>query len=245
MADPGIFSQPDLEYLAARCRYWIVEREGDLTFGQPYLVVTGRDVKSVSVGDFDADGNLDFAAYYNLDGKGLGVRRGRGNGDFFAPVEYHGSYCRWDTYSQVQLGDTDRDGDLDAMVTSFGAQDVAFWRGNGDATFQELARYGVGRPAWDLNYGDFTGDGIGDLAVLVEPSAPSNGWYYPGIILLRGNGGGVEVPGDVNGDDVVDFRDLLEVLAAWGPCEGDCPADLDDDGFVDFRDLLILLANWS
>ena len=52
------------------------------------------------------------------------------------------------------------------------------------------------------------------------------------------------VAGDVNGDGVVDFGDLLEVLAAWGPCEG-CSEDLDGDGVVAFADLLIVLANWS
>ena len=224
----------------------ISDGNGDLTFGRPFLVVTGRDVKKVSVADLDGDGSLDFAANYNLDGHGLGVRRGRGNGDFFTPIEYHGSYCRSDNYSTVDLADVDGDGHLDAMIASFGAQDVAFWRGNGDGTFQELARYGDGRLAYDHEYGDFTGDGRGDLAVLVEPASPSNGWYYPGIILLRGTTGAM--PGDVDGDGVVDFRDLLALLAAWGPCPeppAECPADFDGNGFVDFADLLVVLANWT
>ena len=51
--------------------------------------------------------------------------------------------------------------------------------------------------------------------------------------------------GDVNGDGVVDFADLLIVLTGWGPCDGECPADLDGDGVVDFDDLLIVLANWG
>lgn len=55
------------------------------------------------------------------------------------------------------------------------------------------------------------------------------------------------VPGDVNGDGVVDVADLLAMLAAWGDCPGgpDCPADLDGDGTVDAADLLALLANWT
>ena len=52
-------------------------------------------------------------------------------------------------------------------------------------------------------------------------------------------------PGDVNGDGVVNFNDVLALLAAWGPCEGDCPEDLDGDGVVGFADLLIILAHWS
>ncbi len=52
------------------------------------------------------------------------------------------------------------------------------------------------------------------------------------------------VPGDVDGNGLVDLQDLLLVLAAWGPCDG-CPADLDGSGAVDFDDLLPVLANFS
>jgi len=54
----------------------------------------------------------------------------------------------------------------------------------------------------------------------------------------------VPCPGDVDGNGVVAFADLLELLSSWGPCEG-CPADLDGDGFVTFADILILLNNWG
>jgi choice-of-anchor B domain-containing protein len=57
----------------------------------------------------------------------------------------------------------------------------------------------------------------------------------------------VSVPGDLNGDGVVDGADLLILLAAWGPCkdpEG-CPADFDGNGIVDGADLLFLLSNWG
>jgi hypothetical protein len=50
--------------------------------------------------------------------------------------------------------------------------------------------------------------------------------------------------GDLDRDGDVDFNDLLQLLAAWGPC-GSCPEDLDDSGDVGFGDLLVLLANWS
>lgn len=54
------------------------------------------------------------------------------------------------------------------------------------------------------------------------------------------------VVGDLDGDGVVTFNDLLVLLAAWGPCDnGGCPADLDGSGDVGFADLLILLANWT
>ncbi len=50
--------------------------------------------------------------------------------------------------------------------------------------------------------------------------------------------------GDVNCDGVIDFRDLLLLLAAWGPCE-ECPEDLNGDGRVDFADVLVVLDQWT
>jgi hypothetical protein len=58
--------------------------------------------------------------------------------------------------------------------------------------------------------------------------------------------------GDINQEGssagVVDFQDLLLVLAAWSPDPGSCPGcpeDLDGDDDVDFQDLLLLLAAWG
>ena len=48
----------------------------------------------------------------------------------------------------------------------------------------------------------------------------------------------------LNGDNVVDFADLLIVLSNWGPCDL-CMEDLDDDGLVSAADLGTLLANWG
>ena len=51
-------------------------------------------------------------------------------------------------------------------------------------------------------------------------------------------------PGDIDGDGMTGFSDLLELLAAWGPCPG-CAADIDGNGDVEFADLLTLLADWD
>ena len=52
------------------------------------------------------------------------------------------------------------------------------------------------------------------------------------------------IPGDINGDGVVDIADQLSLLAAWGPCFG-CPEDLNGDDEVNIADLLIVFANWG
>jgi len=51
------------------------------------------------------------------------------------------------------------------------------------------------------------------------------------------------IPGDLNGDGVVDGADLGILLNAWGT--NDPVADLNGDGVVDGADLGILLNNWT
>jgi len=53
--------------------------------------------------------------------------------------------------------------------------------------------------------------------------------------------------GDVNGNGMVGFDDILAIIAAWGPCPPPalCPADLNCSGLVGFDDILIVIANWT
>ncbi len=51
-------------------------------------------------------------------------------------------------------------------------------------------------------------------------------------------------PADLNGDAVIDFNDLVQLLAAWGPCD-DCPEDINSDGGVGLQDLLAVLSVWG
>jgi hypothetical protein len=54
------------------------------------------------------------------------------------------------------------------------------------------------------------------------------------------------VPGDVNGDRVVNVEDLVAVILAFGPCPPDpCPADVTGDGEVDVQDLVEVILNWT
>jgi hypothetical protein len=98
---------------------------------------------------------------------------------------------------------------------------------------------------------DLDGDGDADLITI---NAADGG-------MLAGGGGAgsggtpsavsvlpnllLRVPGDVDGDGVVGFEDILAVLSAWGACPPECPEDLDGDGMVGFSDLLLVLGNFS
>ena len=60
-------------------------------------------------------------------------------------------------------------------------------------------------------------------------------------------GGAPPGPADLVVDGDVGVKDLLFLLAAWGPCpeKGTCPAYLVVDGDVGVTDLLFLLAAWG
>jgi len=157
---------------------------GDGTFDGANTVVTGRDVHAFATDDLDQDNALDFVALYNLDEKGVSVLRGRGIGDFFPVQNFHSSFGSYDQTSSLQIADVDDDGILDAASAAFSPQDLAFWRGVGDGSFERLERYGVAQPAQDVALGDFDGDGLTDAAVATQTD--SGRWWYPGVVLLRG-----------------------------------------------------------
>ena len=60
---------------------------------------------------------------------------------------------------------------------------------------------------------------------------------------------GCTCPPDLNGDGEVRVPDLIEMLAAWGPCPEpcppSCPADLDGNCEVRVPDLIVLLGAWG
>jgi hypothetical protein len=53
--------------------------------------------------------------------------------------------------------------------------------------------------------------------------------------------------GDVDGDLVVDIKDLLGLLMDWDCTSppGPCPGDVNKDGVTDVLDLKALIGNWG
>ncbi len=119
----------------------------------------------------------------------------------------------------LEVGDLDRDGVLDVVVTNTGGSQnvVTIGIGFGDATFIEFRQAEVdvnGLPG-ELELADFDGDGIGDVAAVNTNEAV--------LVLMRGGGSrgdvlgdtGPEIPvggapvdvtsGDLNGDGALDI----------------------------------------
>ena len=77
----------------------------------------------------------------------------------------------------------------------------------------------------------------GDRLVVAAPGSASIGDPVFGFASIFG---GLRTPSDVDGDGVVDGRDLVLLLASWGECPG-CAADVNDDGAVSVDDLLTII----
>ncbi len=127
---------------------------------------------SVAVGDFNGDGNLDLAVADSYTGT-VTLLKGDGAGNFTpfpgSPVAvgsgpYSGPFS-------VAVGDFNGDGNLDLAVANFGDGTVAILLGDGTGEFSPAATpivtVGSARNSepFSIAVGDFTGDGVLDLAV--------------------------------------------------------------------------------
>jgi len=86
----------------------------------------------------------------------------------------------------------------------------------------------------------FTADGPPtDVAATIGLFKPP----FPALVnvTVPGPAGFDRCNADLDGDNVVGFSDLVQMLSAWGPCPG-CPEDLGGDGSVGFADLVLLLS---
>ncbi|MHC5112805.1 MAG: DUF7453 family protein [Planctomycetota bacterium] len=92
----------------------------------------------------------------------------------------------------------------------------------------------------DLGFEDLSVNDSGEVALAASYGVAAVG---DGLFLLVIDDGGCDA--DVDGSGVVDFGDLLLVIAAWGPCDGPCPPDVTGDGQVGAGDLHAIVAAWG
>ncbi|HEY0426770.1 MAG TPA: FG-GAP-like repeat-containing protein [Pyrinomonadaceae bacterium] len=149
---------------------------GDGTFRQlpDIIVVATTDNTDVAAGDFNGDAIQDLVVAAEGESK-IGILLGRGDGTFGAASII--TDIRQQRAASFTLGDINRDGQLDIILghsfcceggADLGAFGVLY--GNGNGTFQTVARYivpangRVGLSGWNPIVADFNGDGKTDVA---------------------------------------------------------------------------------
>jgi hypothetical protein len=187
-----------------------------IEFAPPVSVVMADKINAVKMADVNSDGDLDIIA---LQGEpaltsGVFVALGDGSGNFDAPV-FNAVSINWPW--DVDFGDINEDGVIDAVVTDFLSGQFAYLEGNGDGTFSEQPRlvpgWGGGNP--QIQVVDIDDDGHLDvIAADLFGSRLQVAW-----------GTGID-------DPLAAFDGLTSVPLTGFPLSFDI-ADLDGDGDLD------------
>jgi hypothetical protein len=220
----------------------ILLNNGDGTFTNGGTINNEFQARSVALADLNNDGNLDLIVpgydfTIGSSGPYVDVRMGNGDGTFGPATRLTSN--DWGAIGPVDVTVADFDGDakLD-IIAANGGYSAAFFKGNGDGTFQK----GVGFPTDHRNLGiiaaDLRGNGVLDLI--------SAGDTYGWVSIMRGNGNGTfQTPqriGFAGSTSVVaaDFRGTgkpdLAVINETGNETGDSLQLLLNDGSGNFSD---------
>jgi hypothetical protein len=174
------------------------------------------------------------------------------------------SIAKWDGSTWSALGNVVNRFRLYALTVFDDGSGPALYAGgerisSGDTVNNSIARWDGS--SWSAMGTGINGSGallslqVNALTVFDDGTGPS---LFTGGIFLEAGGATSNfiaewtgcadiVPGDVNGDSLVNGADLASLLTGWGACppSGACPDDLNKDGFVNAADLATVLANWS
>lgn len=191
---------------------------------------------SIRAGDFEQDGDIDFAIAHRT-APVTSLLTNDGNGGFT------GHTISTSQSEHAELADIDRDGDVDLLLAHKHSGRFTTLLNNGEGGFttayQSSPIYSI-----DTKYlacSDLDQDQDLDV-ILVDAYLDED----KGAIRVFFN----ETPCNamsLNDDCLVDVLDLLLLIESWGHCDlnDPCDADYDDDGEVEIHDLLSLIASWS
>ncbi|MGA2589316.1 MAG: VCBS repeat-containing protein [Bryobacteraceae bacterium] len=147
----------------------VVVLGGSKGFQTPRSFPGIQQPRSIAVGDFNNDGNLDIVVV----GSSIGLLLGTGTGSFGPPIVISNSTARY-----VAVGDFNGDGKLDLALAAELSNQVLVALGNGDGTFGRFVSTTVKSP-WALYPGTFHNNGLSDLLLIGG-----------GVFLLTSNGDG-------------------------------------------------------
>ena len=170
---------------------------------------------AVTVGDFNADGHLDYASS-NLNGRNVVVRLGLGNG-LRGPAGFSGPRSiglGGRSPRDIVAADVNGDGNLDLATAN--QNSVTVLLGDGLGNFPTVKHFHIVTGAFSLASGDFNQDGAADLAttgnfvsssdqITVLQSNRIGGFLPPTVLRLPAGPRAVDIEAaDVTGDGFVD-----------------------------------------
>lgn len=215
---------------AANARATLYYGRGDGTFDAAVTVAMGQmssTSRAFALGDFNGDGRFDLlGANYPWD---LGIAASAAGGGFVPPSSYTGLYVP----RGVATGDLDRDGRLDAVVSTmgFGAASVVW--GDGDGGFSGHRELGLSGDGRGVVTADFDRDGRLDIALLDSNfqvqvvSGTADGGFTAGSPVAGAMGDHL-VTGDFDGDGRPDLATArgYEVMLVLNPSGFSAPKRL-------------------
>ncbi len=209
--------------------------------------------ESVTVADFDGDGDLDLVAGSSSVDDTISVLAGDGTGGLGVATQY----ASGQGIDIITTGDTDNDGDLDVVATPHSDDNLWIHRGDGNGSFLPAIPLALGTSPKHTRVADLDEDGISDLVIaLVDDDSVGvlmgNAFFSFDPLVSYGTGispVGI-VDADLDGDTVLDVAtgdsgsDTVSVLRGNGNgtlstpvahAAGSMPgrlllADVDDDG---------------
>ncbi len=129
-------------------------------------ISVGNGPSALVTGDFNGDGNLDFAVANQTDNT-ISVMKGNGSGNVFTAFSLSPFSTGAGTNpAAIAVADFNGDGQPDLAVAESGINRVDIFKGNGDGTFSLLAgTQTTGSKPVAIVAGDFNVDGKADFAV--------------------------------------------------------------------------------
>ncbi len=159
----------------------VVILEGDGNGGFTDLtssgIAVGNAPSSIAAGDFNRDGNLDFAVA-NKNDNSVSIMRGDGSGTSFTASTFN--ITNGSSPTAIIAVDLNADGYLDLVVAESNNNRVDIYKGSSSGTFTLQGTVATGTTPMSIVAGDFNADGKIDLAVANFNSATAS--------VLLGNG---------------------------------------------------------
>jgi hypothetical protein len=147
--------------------YWIQNNDGHGNFNQPNLLISGSNIYSISIVDFDLDNDLDILySYSNFNNSGLSwLENTTGQGNFSNKMISQNSNSR-----AIYAVDIDKDNDIDIFSFNNSSQKIERFTNNGLLSFTtQIITNAKENGYGTINFADIDNDN--DLDLIASNSA--------------------------------------------------------------------------